>query len=101
MRDTISATEARIHFGQLIREVVDNERRVVVERAGKPLVVVLSVADYERLTAGRRAPSNWLKEADEIRDLIRTDLKDNDLPPAEDIIRAMREERDAHLLDLR
>ncbi len=45
----MSATEARVHFGELMRRVVEGQEPVIVERGGKPKVVVLSVAEYERL----------------------------------------------------
>ena len=50
MSKTMSATEARIHFGELMRHVTEQKEPVFVERAGKPQVVVISVAEYEQLT---------------------------------------------------
>jgi prevent-host-death family protein len=49
MTRTVSATEARVHFGELMRAVVERGDTVVVERSGAPKVVVLSVQEYERL----------------------------------------------------
>ncbi len=51
---TVSATHARIHFGEIMRHVVEQAEPVVVERSGKPLVVVLSVENYEKLTGRKR-----------------------------------------------
>ncbi len=51
---TVSATHARIHFGEIMRHVVEKEEPVFVERSGKPLVVVLSLQDYEKLVGRRR-----------------------------------------------
>lgn len=51
---TVSATHARIHFGEIMRHVVELEEPVVVERSGKPLVVVLSVKSYELLVGRQR-----------------------------------------------
>ncbi len=56
---TVAATYARIHFGEIMRDVADLGHHVVVERSGKPLVVVLSVADYQRLVG-----KNRLEDAD-------------------------------------
>jgi prevent-host-death family protein len=43
---TVSATEARVHFGEVLRGVVDKGETVVVERSGKPRAVVLSITEY-------------------------------------------------------
>jgi prevent-host-death family protein len=96
---TMTATEARVHFGELMRRVVAEQTPIVVERGGKPQVVVLSIEEYKRLRAGQRQ-ADWEELVDEARALVRADLKGRRLPPADEIIRAMREERDAQLLDL-
>jgi prevent-host-death family protein len=101
MERMMSATEARVRFGELMRWVVDSQRPIIVERAGKPHVVVLSVSEYERLVAGRQEQDDWRKLTRQARDQIRADLGERELPAPEEIIRQMREERDAQLLALR
>jgi len=44
----ISATEARIHFGEVIKRAYAGEH-VIVERDSIPVVVILSFPNYERL----------------------------------------------------
>jgi prevent-host-death family protein len=51
---TVAATYARIHFGEIMRDVADQGQHVLVERSGKPVVVVLSVADYQKLVGKHR-----------------------------------------------
>ncbi|NPV06840.1 MAG: type II toxin-antitoxin system Phd/YefM family antitoxin [Anaerolineae bacterium] len=46
MDKVVSATEARVHLGELMREVVESDRPVMVQRAGKEQVVILSVRRY-------------------------------------------------------
>lgn len=53
-RESVSATHARIHFGEVMRHVVEKEEPIFVERSGKPLVVVLSVKSYEKLVGRQR-----------------------------------------------
>ncbi|MGC9332647.1 MAG: type II toxin-antitoxin system Phd/YefM family antitoxin [Anaerolineae bacterium] len=53
MQYTMSATEARIHFGELMRRVVKQQESVIVEHSGKPHVVVLSVDKYRQLLAAQ------------------------------------------------
>ena len=101
MGRVITATEARIHFGELIRDVVEKQQAVIVERGGKPQVVVLSINEYENLLAGQAQREDWRTLLAQAHERIRADLGDQQLPPPEDIIRKMREERDAQLMDLR
>jgi len=39
----VSATEARIWFGELMRRAVEDKEAIVVERGGKPYVALVSV----------------------------------------------------------
>ena len=98
MARTLSATEARIRFGELMREVVERQEPVIVERGGKPQVVVLAVAEYERLLGAQREQADWWTLVERARDQARTELGDRELPSPDEIIRQMREERDEQLL---
>jgi prevent-host-death family protein len=42
MERVVGATEARIRFGELMRRVAEQKTCVIVERGGKPWVVVLT-----------------------------------------------------------
>lgn len=46
---TITATWARTHFGEIVRNAVSTGERFIVERDHIPAVVILSVSEYERL----------------------------------------------------
>jgi len=84
-----------------MRQVMENRESVIVERGGRPYVVVLSIAEYERLLAAQRERENWKELVHEAREQIRAELGERELTPPEEVIRQMREERDAQLLDLR
>jgi prevent-host-death family protein len=101
MERKMSATEARIHFGELMRWVVESQEPVIVERGGEPHVVVLSVDRYESLLAGQQERDSWRELVRQAREQIRAELGDRDLTPPEEVLRQMREERDAQLLALR
>jgi prevent-host-death family protein len=97
---TVNATEARIRFGELMRQVVEKGEPIVVERGGKPHVVVLSVETYQRLVKGQRQ-ENWQDLVDRARAQIRSDLAGRPLPSPDEVLQQIREERDAQLVDLR
>jgi prevent-host-death family protein len=92
----VSATEARIHFGELLRRVAQSRETIFVERGGRPQVVVLAVPEYERLISAGQA-GGWRERAQEARDRIRAEVDIRDLPPVEDGILQGREERDEQL----
>jgi len=97
MERVVSATEARIHFGELMRQVVENQEPVIVERGGKSHVVVISIDEYERLLRGQQA-EDWKNVVAQARAQIQAELGERELPPPEEILRQIREERDAQLL---
>jgi prevent-host-death family protein len=99
---TISATEARVHFGELLDSVVQNLDIVYIQRAGVPQVVVLPLDVWKKhqkkedpwSAAARRMEAHW-KYMEEARKAGR--IKDEEIP-VEEIIRKMREERSEQLL---
>jgi prevent-host-death family protein len=56
----VSAREAKYHFGQLIDDA--RAEPVVVEKHGRPVVVVMAVEEYQRLTGKAVEPSNMKRE---------------------------------------
>jgi len=97
---TVNATDARIHFGELMRRAVEEGEPIIVERAGKARVVVLSIDAYQRLLEGQRQES-WQDLVERARAQIRSDLAGRRLPSPDEILQQIREERDAQLVDLR
>ena len=61
MKRVVSATEARIRFGELIRKAVEERDPVLVERSGKPCVMLLSAEEYEHLKAAQ-SKEIWQEE---------------------------------------
>ena len=93
---TYSATEARIHFGELLRLVAEEDRHVIVERGGKPAAVVISPRRFEEMRR-RTEPAGHdpIEGALALGRRIARRRKGKPLTPPEEIIREMREERDA------
>ena len=98
MERKVSATEARIHFGELMQSVIQEQGPVIVEKSGKPQIVLLSVEHYKRLQQNKA--QDWLSQLEQTHALITAERKGETVPDAADIVRTMREERDAQFLDL-
>ena len=61
---TMTATEARVHFGELL-ETVKRGERVIVKRSGRPVAVFVPPEEYRRLTSGLSSGTLDLVEVDE------------------------------------
>lgn len=94
MNQTVSATEARIHFGELMRRAKSGP--VIVERDGKPDVVVISKQEYDKLVENTPKP-DWWKMVEELHEELRVELAGRTLPDPAEMIRQGREERDEQL----
>jgi prevent-host-death family protein len=55
MERTIGAFEARRNFGKVLQEVVANGDKVIVERHGEPVAVVVPVDVYRQWQRSRQA----------------------------------------------
>ncbi len=91
MQKTVSATEARVHFGEMLRQV--QIAPVVIERGGEPLAVLISKQEYDRLTEGE----DWRDVLAEAHRAIRERLGDQELPDPAEMIRRAREIRDEQI----
>ena len=99
MDRVVSATEARVRFGELMRKVVENHETIVVERGGKYHVVVISVEEYERLRK-QQQQGDWRELVHGARAQIQAELGDRTLPRPEEILDQVREGRDEQLLGM-
>jgi len=90
----VSATEARVHFGELLRDVATREERVIVERGGKPQAVLMSMADYQKLVAAQ-TPLDWEDALDNLHRFGRRLVERRPMADPADVIRETRDERDA------
>ncbi|MGI8477691.1 MAG: type II toxin-antitoxin system Phd/YefM family antitoxin [Thermomicrobiales bacterium] len=98
MTRTMSATEARIHFGEVLLDVSERGQTIVVERSGHPQAVIVSVGEYERLKNGAEPPDWWELVERSQQAFVRLDERHPLFDPVE-MIRSMREERDEQLLE--
>jgi prevent-host-death family protein len=98
---TISATEARVHFGELLDSVVHNLDIVYVQRAGRPQVVIVSIDEWNR-HKHKDDPWAGVEEMMEEHEVFlraeRAAGRLKDFDPVE-LIRAGREERDEQIVE--
>lgn len=100
MERVVSATEARVRFGEMMRRVVEHDEAIIVERDGKRQVVLLSIDEYEQYKARKREETTWQAMLERTHELVVREIGERKLTPPEETIRQMREERDAHLQNL-
>ena len=94
MLKIISATKARINFGDVMKQA--KIAPVIVERGGKAEVVVLSKKAYDQLVAAKER-NDLKKRLDDLHTKIRAELAGRKLPDPAEVIRQGREERDEQL----
>ncbi len=102
VKKTVSATEARVHFGRIMQNVEDTNDTVVVVRGGRPKVAIISMEQLEKLERlnGEDSTPHWKVLQRQVRDMIRQSGNAPLIPPPEDVIREMREERNARITHL-
>jgi prevent-host-death family protein len=103
MSQVMKATEVRVHFGEVMRRVSKGGSPIIVERAGQPLVAIISLSDYdrlERLQAGSSVRAA-LERARAARQRIQKERGGQPLPDPTEVLRQVREERVEQLSGLR
>lgn len=99
MSAIVDAIEAGAGVEELTRRVVTERTTVVIERGGEPQAVLLPFEDYRRLRDGRAQGAGWRELLKRTHEQILREGGGRLEPPPEQVIREMREERDAELLD--
>ena len=99
MQNTISATEARVHFGAIMQDVLRSQQAVVVEKAGKPQVVILSYDRYQQLINGETA--DWQVMLAEGHALVNAWLAGRELSNPVEMVEEARRLRHEELANLR
>ena len=62
MKRTISAVEARKHLGEILESVYYRGDEVIIERAGKPMAVVIPSSRYEAMERSRERLWEMIEE---------------------------------------
>jgi prevent-host-death family protein len=92
----MTATEARVGFGEMMRRAVEQDETIIVERGGRPMVVVLSIEEYERLAArSSLRAGDALDRAIAIGNAVRERRGADTMPHSQDLLDLIRSEREA------
>jgi prevent-host-death family protein len=103
----VTATEARVHFGEMIRRAERGET-LLVERGGELKAVIISIEEYGRLSDRDRSATEtethvvdtpeWQRRLVEVREKASRELTGKNID-WDQIIHDMREERSRQLLE--
>lgn len=69
---TISATEAKVNFGAVTQQVIDDGEPVVVENHGQPRIAIVTIQQLERLAELEEQERRrvWLQRARALRSRV-------------------------------
>lgn len=75
---TISATEAKVNFGSVTRQVIDSGEPVIVESHGQPTVALVPAEHVDRLRAleDEQRRREWLERVRQLRARVRAKNQD-------------------------
>ena len=86
----MSATTARVRFGELLDAVKDRGETVIVEKSGEPLAAVIPIAEYRRLTR-RVLDQDFWDRTRKVAEELERNLAGRPYPDERDLIDAGRE----------
>ncbi len=106
--ETMTVVEARRNFSEVMARVAYQRQRVVIERKGRPMMALISIADLRRLEAREQGAADtraWreaaLAAAAAARAAIRAERDGVPLPDSGETLAQLREERAHEPADLR
>jgi len=91
--ETVSVSEARQNFSQLLNRVFRQEVRVVVEKSGIPVAAIISATDLKRFQRLERERAERFRALDETRDAFK-DVPDEELEA--EVAKAIAAAREKH-----
>jgi prevent-host-death family protein len=85
MPRTMSATDARVHFGEVIRIVNTSGDHIVVEKDGRRAAIILSPVQFDELTRHFDA-EEFIERARNSRERVASWFKDQPFPDIDELI---------------
>ena len=96
MERKIAATKVRTHFGEILKEVTEKGDRIIVERLGIPLAVIMSVEEFNHLRTKGEAKT-WEGQLQRIM-ALRKKIK-GAIPDVAELIAKSRQERERTIIN--
>jgi len=53
--EPVSATNAKVNFGDILHQTSVNGKKYVVNRQGRPVAVIMAFNEYEQLAEGKKS----------------------------------------------
>lgn len=86
----ISATAARVRFGELMDAMKYRGETVIVERSGEEVAAVVPIADYRRMTR-RVLSQEWWDDQQKVAEELERNLAGRPYPDEKELIDAGRD----------
>lgn len=82
MLKTISAIKVRQNLGQVMNEVALKEDEYIVERAGKPIVAIIPIEQYQRIKGDREDFFRMVEEIQHKTGRVAAEVIDSEIEEA-------------------
>ena len=93
----IPATDARVHFGELLQQITNTGETELVERNGREVAAIVPIGTYRRERCG--LDTDWRAELRAVQEEWRRRLDPSEPINAADMIREGHRESDAWMAD--
>ncbi len=88
----ISATHIKNRFGHYLGQALAGRAPVIIERHGRPIAVLASMATWETARNGASPPSAWGTRCRRMIQTLRKNRAGKSRPSAVQLVRSLREE---------
>lgn len=96
-KSQLNATEAKLHFGEVLNRAVYAEQPTIVTRHGKPVAIIASIKEWENRSEKNNEKKNepfWMKKTRMLHKMIDERRKRLGIEDTSDSVQIIRELRD-------
>jgi prevent-host-death family protein len=93
-----NATEAKLHFGEILNRAVYAEQPTIVTRHGKPVAIIASIKEWENRSekpGKKNSGPSWLRKMTLVQNQIEERRKRLGIKATSDSVQLIRELRDS------
>jgi prevent-host-death family protein len=92
MRKTLSATETRVHFGEVLRAVDRGGDHIIVEKDGRRIAAIVPIREFDEFWTAK--VDDWLDGARRAREIVARAYAGQPIPDADELIDGGRDDID-------